>query len=306
MNPKLSVRTGARGGWFTRADAMEAGYSQSELRRRLSAGQWRRLTRDVYVEPAAWPEDEPPWTRSARLHRLMTRAVMARLGPDVVVSHQSAAVLYGLPSWGLDLTKVHVTRTGGRPRSDDVAVVHRSRIELDEVTEIDGLRVVDAARAIAESACTSSYELGVVLGDAALHLRLTTPDELVGAADRQLYRSGSSAARAAARFADRLSESVGESRLRVLMANQHLPPPTLQAEIRDDDGRLIGRVDFLLCDRLIVEFDGVQKYGEAQSAVLAEKWREDRLRARGYGVVRTGWADLDRPEATAARIRAAL
>jgi very-short-patch-repair endonuclease len=230
---------------------------------------------------------------------------MHRMGPGAVVSHQSAAVLHGLPTWGLDLTKVHVTRVVGRPRSDAITAVHRSRVGPDEITEVDGLRVVTPARAVTDTTCASSYEVGVVLGDAALHLQLVTHDELVATADRHMYRPGAPAARAAARFANGLSESVGESRLRVLMANHNLPVPILQVEIRDVDGRLIGRVDFLVSSRLIVEFDGAQKYGDAADVVVAEKWREDRLRARGYRVVRTSWADLERPQATADRIRRA-
>jgi very-short-patch-repair endonuclease len=56
----------------------------------------------------------------------------------------------------------------------------------------------------------------------------------------------------------------------------------------------------------VIEFDGAVKYGATADAVLAEKWREDRLRERGYGVLRVGWADLDRPRDTAARIWQAL
>jgi len=306
MNPKLSLLTAARRGWFTRADALESGYSDSELRRRLRAGQWSRLSRDVYVEPEAWPDGEHPWDRARRLHLLRTRAVVDRMGSGVVVSHQSAVLLHGLPAWGLDLSKVHVTKPVGRARSDAIAAVHRSRFDPGEITVVDGLRVSSAARAIVEATCASSYETGVVLGDAALGLRLVTAEALVATADRHLCWNGSPAARAAARFADGLSESVGESRLRVLMANHGLPAPTLQAEIRDADGRLIGRVDFLLCGRVIVEFDGATKYGEGPSAVVAEKWREDRLRARGYQVVRVSWADLDQPQVTADRIRHAL
>ncbi len=246
MNPKLSVLTAARGGWFTRADAIAAGYSDSELRRRLRAGQWSRLTRDVYVEPAGWPTGESPWERARRLHLLRTRAVVDRMGSAVVVSHQSAVVLHGLPTWGLDLTRIHVSRVRGRQRSDAGVDVHRSRFAPGEITVVDGLPVVTPARAITETACVSSYEVGVVLADAALHQRLVTPESLMTTADRHRYRSGSPAARAAVRFADGLSESVGESRLRVLMANHGLPAPTLQAEIRDPAGRLIGRVDFLL------------------------------------------------------------
>ncbi|WP_130386777.1 hypothetical protein [Kribbella sp. VKM Ac-2569] len=108
-------------------------------------------------------------------------------------------------------------------------------------------------------------------------------------------------------FANPLSESVGESRFRVLLANHGLPTPELQVEIRDADGRLIGRVDFLLGGVLIVEFDGAMKYGEnAADAVLAEKWREDRLRERGYGVARVGGGDLNHPHETAERLWRAL
>ncbi|MEU4604620.1 type IV toxin-antitoxin system AbiEi family antitoxin domain-containing protein [Kribbella sp. NPDC023972] len=305
MNPKLSVLTAARRGWFTRADAREAGYSDSELRRRLRDGQWSRLTRDVYVEPAGWPIGESSWDRTRRLHLLKTRAVVDRMGSGVVVSHQSATVLHGLPTWGLDLSRVHVSRVHGRQRADGIADVHPARFQPGEITVVDGLRTVSPARAITEAACVSSYEVGVVLADAALHQRLVTADALVTTADRHRFWSGSPAARAAVRFADGLSESVGESRLRVLMANHGLPTPTLQAEIRDQAGRLIGRVDFLLPGRLIVEFDGALKYGDTGDAVLAEKRREDRLRACGYRVPRTSWADLDHPRATADRIREA-
>ena len=129
---------------------------------------------------------------------------------------------------------------------------------------------------------------------------------MAGVVRRHRRWHGSPAAAAAALFAKALSESVGESRLRVLMANQGLPTPELQVEIRGADGRLIGRVDFLLEGVLVVEFDGAMKYGDGADAVLAEKWREDRLRELGYGVLRISWADLDHPQETAARIWRAL
>ncbi|WP_427890208.1 type IV toxin-antitoxin system AbiEi family antitoxin domain-containing protein [Kribbella sp. GL6] len=302
MNPKLTVLTDARGGWFSRADAMESGYTDSEIRRRLRTGHWSRLSRDVYVEPTAARPDQPAWERAAALHILKSRAVIARMGPGAVVSHQSAAVLHGLPTWGLDLSKIHVTKPRGRTRSDTIAEVHRSRFDPGEVTVVDGVQVVTPARAVAETAGATSYEVGVVLGDAALHNRLVTREALVATADRHSGWQGSPAGRAAARFANGLSESVGESRLRVLMANHGLPEPELQVEIRDRRGRLIARVDTLLGGLTIVEFDGAMKYGDAQSLV-AEKWREDNLRALGYQVVRVGWPDLDDPYVTAERIR---
>ena len=305
VNTKLKVIAAGRRGWFTRADALVAGYSDNELRRRLRSGQWLRMSRDAYVEHGAWPADEPPWERAARLHLLTLRIASERLG-DVVASHQSAAVLHGLPIWGLDLSKVHFTRSAGRIRSDRTTVIHRSRFAPDELSEVDGLRVSSVERAIAESTCAASYEVGVVLADAALHDRLTTADRLVAIVDRHRRWAGSPAATGAARFAHGSSESVGESRLRILMSDHGLPVPRLQVEIRDDSGELIGRVDFLLGEELVVEFDGALKYGANADSILAEKRREDRLRSRGYRVARVSWADLDHPAATAARLHRAL
>jgi very-short-patch-repair endonuclease len=100
-------------------------------------------------------------------------------------------------------------------------------------------------------------------------------------------------------LADQRSESVGESRARLLLHAIGFEP-TPQVEIRDQQGRLIGRVDFLLeRQRVIVEFDGLIKYADAngRAALAAEKSREDRMRALGYEFVRLTWADLSRPAA---------
>ena len=57
---------------------------------------------------------------------------------------------------------------------------------------------------------------------------------------------------------------------------------------------------------VVVEFDGKVKYAAGDPEVLwDEKRREDRLRRLGYVVVRITWADLERPGAVAAAVRAA-
>jgi len=118
---------------------------------------------------------------------------------------------------------------------------------------------------------------------------------------------GSPTARSAIGFGDGRSESVGESRLRVLMYNHGLPTPVLQAVYFDEDG-FVARVDFDFEEyETVVEFDGLLKYAGGSPEVLArEKAREDRLRALGLQVVRTTWADLDHPSRTASRIRSAF
>ena len=83
-----------RGGGDRRGDA-------SHARRGLLAC----VAPGAYVDPA-----------DSRLHRpegrhlLRVAATVPRMAPDAVVSHQSAAVLHGLPVWNLPLARVHVTR----------------------------------------------------------------------------------------------------------------------------------------------------------------------------------------------------
>jgi very-short-patch-repair endonuclease len=83
---------------------------------------------------------------------------------------------------------------------------------------------------------------------------------------------------------------------------------TPQVTITDRRGEFVARVDFLVDGaNVVVEFDGKVKYAAGDPAVLwDEKRREDRLRRLGYVVVRITWADLERPGAVAAAVRAAL
>jgi very-short-patch-repair endonuclease len=57
--------------------------------------------------------------------------------------------------------------------------------------------------------------------------------------------------------------------------------------------------------RVLVEFDGLVKYGSSDD-LIAEKRREDRLRALGFIVVRVTWADLRRPDHIVAEVRRAV
>lgn len=84
-------------------------------------------------------------------------------------------------------------------------------------------------------------------------------------------------------------------------------PLRSQVDIHDGDG-FIGRVDFFVGERVVVEFDGMVKYGGADGrrALQAEKAREDRLRAAGYVVVRLVWSDLDDAGRVHALIQRAL
>jgi hypothetical protein len=98
-------------------------------------------------------------------------------------------------------------------------------------------------------------------------------------------------------LADGRSGSPGESLSRVGMHVLGLPAPILQQQFWDGDG-FVGTVDFWWPEQSIIgEFDGRGKYlrdeflngRSSADVVIAEKVREDRLRALGNGFTRWGW-----------------
>lgn len=102
---------------------------------------------------------------------------------------------------------------------------------------------------------------------------------------------------------DGRSESPGESRSRVALHAAHFPKPELQARIVTPDHHRVARVDFLFPELGVIgEFDGLVKYRSQlrgsrspEDVVIAEKAREDALRALGWLVVRWTWRELATP-----------
>lgn len=291
-----------------RREAVTRGWADDELGRLTRSGEWSRLRRGAYVDGRLPTE---PVLR----HRLLVRATLSGLRRDAVVSHQSAAVLHGMPLWGVPLDRVHVTR---RPPawSDTSAVLrsHVARLQDDDVVEIDGVAVTSPGRTALDLARSLPHEPAVVALDAALHLELVGADAL---AERLPDIAGTPGSRSAARtvaFADGRAESVGESRSRIALHRWGVPPSTLQFEVRDDSGLLVARTDFAWEEaRLVGEFDGRVKYGrllrpgqDPGDAVFREKLREDAIRDEDYRVARWIWGDLSAGHRLATRIRRAL
>jgi hypothetical protein len=117
------------------------------------------------------------------------------------------------------------------------------------------------------------------------------------------------------RLADPRLESIGETRTFFMCYRGGVPAPVPQYEVRDAFGHLLARLDFAWPDLGVwLEFDGREKYvkflreGESiVDAVLREKQRESMIaELTGWRCIRITWADLQRPEATVARIVALL
>lgn len=287
-----------------RADLLAEGWGDDELRALLRRG---RLVR---VGPGAdLRGDLADGLDAAGRHLAAARAALERLSDDAVLSHATAALVHGLPTWGLRLGAVQVTRPldgGGRARGP--VRVRTARLAPSEVVEVHGLRVTSPARTVVDVLREAAFEAGVVVADAALHRGLVTPAVLAEAVATATRRPGAGRARRVVAFADGRSESVGESRSRVVLAHAGLAAPDLQTVVLDR-GRFVARTDFLWPERGTVgEFDGLVKYaggttGRPPSAVVtAEKLREDALRDLGLEVARWTWADLRDPAGVRRRV----
>ncbi|MEJ3657516.1 hypothetical protein WEH80_31590 [Actinomycetes bacterium KLBMP 9759] len=287
-----------------RVDLLAAGYSTDEVRRFCRGGALSVVRRGVYVKGAL---PEQPEQR----HRVRVRAALEHLSSDTVISHVSAAIEHGLPVWAVPLDKVHATRprrqTGVRIGRE--VHMHSAPLGAGDIVIRDGIPVTSIERTVADLARSVPFARAVVIADAAAR-GPTFAASIADVLRDQARWPGICGARRVVAFADRRSESVGESRSRVAIAEAGLPAPELQWQFTVA-GRVIGRVDFAWPRHATVgEFDGRIKYGrvlrpgeDPGDTVFEEKRREDALRAMGLTVVRWTWQDLDDFAAVATRLR---
>ncbi|MEE2034301.1 type IV toxin-antitoxin system AbiEi family antitoxin domain-containing protein [Rhodococcus chondri] len=295
------------GAIIRRSEAQERGVTAAEIRRLIRTGAWKRLAPGLYIPSTTYEAAD-----DRGRHRFRAAAAFARAAPDAVLSHVSAAVVHGLEAWRMSLDDVHLTRrrSGGSAKTSG-RVLHASRFDDDEVVEKDGMRVLAVARTLVDLGATVPFEQAVVVGDHALRNGLVTLEDLETPVERMGRHPGRAKAARAVRFMSDRSDSVGESRSRVLMVREQLPLPQTQVDVFDEFGNWLARVDFLWQEHGVIgEFDGRIKYRrdgvattDAEDVVFREKLREDRLRHAGWVVVRWTWADLERPGVVAERIR---
>lgn len=268
----------------------------------------QRLISPLYkVSRGAYCLDEPK--TAEREHLLRTVAALGTRCEGLIASHVSAAVIHQLPLHLADLDLVHLSWPGP-PRSARAGVViHHADVEA---TQVRGLPVTSVARTVIDCARYLPRDGGVAMADYALHEGLATLEELRTVL-AQCSGRGIPWARAAVALSDGRSESVGESRTRLICRDAGISV-TPQVWLRDAGGRAFARVD-LLVDGLpvVIEFDGAGKYkrtddGPADPAAKhwEEKVRRERIEDEGYIVVNIYWRMLETPQLVIGKIRRAM
>jgi hypothetical protein len=153
----------------------------------------------------------------------------------------------------------------------------------------------------------TSLDGGVVVGDSALHLGITTWEAMEVRSRSMPYWEGSRRMRLAVSFVDGGGQSTGESLSRLLFWRGNLPAPQLQYPVRLRDGTVFTDFGWPTVPA-VGEFDGKVKYGRLLlpgetpgDAVFREKRREEQVLEEGLPMRRLVWADIFRPRPTLER-----
>jgi very-short-patch-repair endonuclease len=270
-----------------------AGFDDAAIKRRRRAGHLHRLHRGVYlVGHAVAPE------RAAEV------AALVACGPWSVVSHRSAARLWGLPSFRDWTTPVEVTVAGrDAGRKPGITIYRAQALDARDVRRIDGIPATVPARTLLDLAAVLPIDdLEVAIADARA-CGLLGDGDLVQVLDRSHGRRGTKALRSLLERArgGGMTRSEAERRMLGLVRTAALPVPKVNARV----GRL--EVDFLWQDqKVIVEVDGYAFHAGKRS-FERDRERDATLVARGYAVLRVTWRQLAaRRDAVIARVAAAL
>lgn len=296
--PELLQRAD-RTGVFSVASALKAGSSAERLR---VGGAYRAPFHGVRA-PSGVDLD-----LTGRCHALATT-----LDDGVAFSHVTALRLLGvdIPWTLIDDDRLHVVTSEGadRPQRRDV-VAHRSRQTFLDTVDLDGLLVTSPAQTLIHVGVDLRRpDDVVVLGDAMMRRkrRLTTVAEVARVAERTHKVKGIVQLREQIPRMRPGTDSLMETRTRLLLVAANLPCPVVNEVVWAPDGEYVKRVDMLYPrHKIAIEYDGDQhRTDQAQ-------WRDDIRRRRwlealGWTVIVVVADDIIRdPARLIERVRAAL
>ncbi|XAS66610.1 type IV toxin-antitoxin system AbiEi family antitoxin domain-containing protein [Micrococcaceae bacterium Sec5.7] len=282
-------------------ECVQQGVTAKDLAQRCKSGALIRVRHGVYVDGASWKVLKK-WEQ----YRVRVNAAAETFVAPAVFAWHSAATVWGIPTIG-QRHAVHaltLKNDGGRSRAG--VTRHFADPAGLKIHRRDGLLVTSRVRTVLDLAAFTPFIEAiapldhVLRPDSRLGLPALPKDALRAGIEGNYTAAATRRILAAVEFADPQSGSAGESYSRALIHVAGFQPPVLQFEIRDGSG-LVGYTDFYWDGGPVAgEFDGIDKYLKpeylqgrtASQAVVDEKFREDRIRATGCGVVRWVWADL--------------
>lgn len=298
------------------SDATRIGQDARHLAKQAKRGELVRIRRGAYVRAASWAE-----LNERQRHGLQAAALVNAAKTPPLFNLQTAALLWGLGivSAPKRLCTVTDDPRGGRSKHG----IRRSLGSLDSgVAQLGDFQVTDKARTTVELAAALNFAEALAVVDSSRRNQRwgdaleagnwskdkawgppARMDELTEAISALSSASRKRRAQSVLDLSSEESESVGESMSRAQMILLNFPMPSLQGSFTLRNGRT-ARTDFWWRELdLVGEFDGHGKYlrqewrgnQTLQQAVMAEKDRENGLRALGLTVVRWDWSDMMNP-----------
>ena len=281
----------AQHGVVTFRQLREAGLGAGAINLRVRNGRLHRCHRGVFAVGH---------TRLSREGRWMA-AVLA-LGEGAVLSHVSAAALWGIRHTSSAYVHVTVPTAGGRQRRPGLAVHRSPTLRPADVDEREGIAVTSVSRTLLDLAgmlTPTRLERAV---EQSLVLRLFDLRAVNAVVAANPRRPGATTlAQVIARVDD--EPSLTRRELEAMMLDLCDAHGIARPEVNVVVDRF--EVDFLWRDRrVIVETDGRESH-ETPIAFHRDRERDERLTVLGYRVIRFTYRRLVKhPDAVAATLRA--
>jgi very-short-patch-repair endonuclease len=279
-------------GLVTWGQLQSLGVGRRTVERWVASGRLRRVHRSVYV---LGPQ---PLTRHGR----WLAAVLAR-GPGAVLSHASAAALWGLAG---DRRDVDVTAPQGRRGMGGSGIrLHRGHLSRNEWMIREGIPVTSVARTLFDLAETLGRPQLKNAWDEAGRLRLLRLRQVAMVCERHPNRPAHapivSLLAAEQLYDDERRRSPLEDRFAEFVVAHRLPPPQTNVLVGGDE------VDALWpAAGLIVELDSWEFHGH-RAAFEKDRDRDADHLITGYRTIRVTHRRLDgEADRLAAQIRALL
>lgn len=224
-------------GVVTRAQLGEHGYGPAAVKHRISRGRLHPLWRGVYAVGRAEVSQKGRWM-----------AAVLSCGPTALLSHRSAAALWGVGRHfaGLDV----VVPTNVFRRRPGIRIHQRAGLEPEHRREVDGIPVTDVVSTLVDLASSApEWQVERAINDAD-RLDLVDLEELRAMVGTLSPRPGMACMRRLL-GCDALTDSGLERKFLALVRAAGLPPPETQAWVSGY------RVDFYWPDLgLVAEADG--------------------------------------------------
>jgi hypothetical protein len=254
------------------------GFGRRAIENRVRAGQLHVWYRGVYAVG----------------HRALTRegrwlAAVLAVGPGAVLSHRTAAALWGIRPTAR--ARIEVTVPVKRRSVGDIQL-HHARLAADEVTAVDDIPVTTAARTLVDLAAVLRPREVVKAAEQTEILRLPFPD-------LERYR-GRRGVKSLPRDEPPPTRSELEARFIAFLNANDLPRPLVNARIQGVEA------DFAWPNvKAMVELDGFATHG-TRRAFERDRARDRALQAAGWRVVRVTWRQLHEDRVLARDLKAVL